>query len=394
MKRRSVSWVRLLDEAMAGVVQRSSRSPLTILGTALGVASFIAVLGVTASANSQISSDFLHSDATQIVVTSTTLSAEAAFPPSADSDVRRMDGVSAVAHSWIVSSTQVSGLAASIAAPPASQPQVLAATPGYWELVRPRLRTGRTFDAFLADQPVAVIGTRIAKDLGIEDLRSQPAIIVNGNRLLVIGIVADTRGSSAAITSVVVPADYARKAFPPPGIDEQMIVDTRVGATAVVAEAIAWAIDPASPSTYRVVPPPPPAIIRERVDASTQRLFFSLAGISMVVSGVGIANASLIGVLARAREIALRRSLGALPRHIAAQFLLESSVRGLLGGLIGTILGVLTITGTALVLSWTAVVEPWSLIAGPIAGFAIGASAGVYPAIRATHIRPIDAFHH
>lgn len=133
-------------------------------------------------------------------------------------------------------------------------------------------------------------------------------------------------------------------------------------------------------------------MVRDRVSSSTQSLFFALAGISVLVSGVGIANISLIAVMARSREIGLRRSLGALPRDIATQFLLESAIRGLLGGAIGAALSVVTVTVVALSQSWTAVIEPWSILIGPAMGVAIGTAAGLYPALKATRIQPVEAF--
>ncbi|QAY60419.1 ABC transporter permease [Microbacterium protaetiae] len=384
---------RILQEAMSGVMLRASRSPLTVTGIALGVASFISVLGMTTSANGQINNEFLSAEATLIqVVPAGGEAADALFPDNADQAVAAINGVTAVGRSWAVSDAAVSRLSDSIVPPSTVQPPVRAATPGYWTLIGPTLKTGRVFDSFLRDQPVAVLGASVAKDLGISDLSDQTAVIVNGQRLVVIGIVRDTRGSSAALNSVTVPAEYARTHFLPPGQNEQMVVDTASGAAATVSKQIAFALNPRSPDTYKITPPPLPTLVRDRVGGFTQFLFYSLAGIGIVVSGVGIANVSLIGVIARTREIALRRSLGALPRHVAAQFLIESGVRGLLGGSLGTALGVATITIVCVLLGWSAIIEPWSLIVGPLLGVAVGTIAGLYPAIRATHVEPVEAF--
>lgn len=384
---------RLLNEAMAGVVQRSSRSAMTIVGIALGVASFVAVLGVTASANGQISEEFLDVEATQITVTarSALSDADPLFTPTADHDVERIEGVTAVGRWWTVPSVAVSANPSSIDQAASGQ-SVLAVTPGYFDVVGARISSGRTFDDFHHDLPVAVVGAKVAESLSIHDVNDQPTILVNDQRVTVIGIVSDTQGSSAALTSIAIPADFAREHFAPPGQRETMIVSTGVGAPRVVADQLALALDPTDLTAYQVVPPPKPTVVKDRVNSSTQALFFALAGICVLVSGVGIANVSLLGVIARTREIALRRSLGALPRHIAAQFLTESAVRGLLGGLIGTALAMAAVTFIALSQRWTVVIEPWSLVAGPIMGIAIGSIAGLYPAIRATKVEPVEAF--
>lgn len=392
-KRTRPSRLRLLSEAMAGVVQRSSRSAMTIVGIALGVASFIAVLGVTASANGQIGEEFLEVEATQITVTGRNAlsNADALFTPTADHDVERIKGVTAAGRWW-----NITGAVVSANPSPINQSEsgasVLAATPGYFAAVGARVSSGRTFDDFHHDLPVAVIGTKIADSFNIADVDDQPTIVVNDQRVTVIGIISDTQGSSTALTSVVIPSDYARAYFAPPGQQETMIVSTRVGAPHVVADQLALALDPTNPTDYLIVPPPKPTVVKDRVNSSTQVLFFALAGICVLVSGVGIANVSLLGVIARTREIALRRSLGALPRHIAAQFLAESAVRGLLGGLIGTAIAMATVTIIAMSQRWTVVIEPSSLVAGPIMGIAIGSIAGLYPALKATGVEPVEAF--
>ncbi len=378
---------------MAGVVQRSSRSTMTVLGIALGVASFIAVLGVTTSANAQISTEFLNAEATQIRVTpnGNATGSGSLYPADADELVAAINGVTSVGRWWTVSDAPVATLPASIV-PLGAQPPVLAASPGYWDVVDVDLADGRTFDDFLGDQPVAVLGKQIAEDLGVTDLADQPVILLDNHRLSVIGIVEDTAGSSAALTSVTIPAEYARTRFAPPGQKEAMVIATARGASATVAEQVAVALDPRHPEAYQVVPPPAPTVVRDRVNTSTQTLFYALAGIGVLVSGVGIANVSLIGVIARSREIALRRSLGALPRHVAAQFLLESAVRGLLGGAIGTAIAVVAVTIVGISQSWTVVIEPWSLLVGPIMGVTVGTLAGLYPSLKATRIQPVEAF--
>jgi putative ABC transport system permease protein len=226
----------------------------------------------------------------------------------------------------------------------------------------------------------------------VTDLTGHPVILIDNLRVSVIEIVEDTAGSSAALTSVTIPAEYARTRFAPPGQEETMIIATARGASGTVADQVALALDPRHPEAYRVVPPPAPTVVRDRVNTSTQTLFYARAGIGVLVSGVGIANVSLIGVIARSREIALRRSLGALPRYIAAQFLLGSAVRGLLGGTIGTAIAVVAVTLVGISQQWSVVIEPWSLLVGPTMGITLGMLAGLYPAIKATRIQPIEAF--
>ena len=108
-------------------------------------------------------------------------------------------------------------------------------------------------------------------------------------------------------------------------------------------------------------------------------LFLLLGGVSLLVGALGIANVTLVSVLERVGEIGLRRALGAARRHIAAQFLIESTVMGLLGGIIGTSLGMLVVVAVAASRTWTPVLDPWVPLAAPLVGALIGLLSGTYP---------------
>lgn len=385
--------LRLIGEAMAGITQKSSRSTLTIIGTALGIGSFIAVLGVTSSANSQISEEFAAVEATQVTVqpVASPGSSTRDFPSGSEFAVDSIKGVRAAAIWWDLPVESV-GAFAPISSSDISTPRVIAASPGYWATVGATLYSGRFYDDFLADKPVAIVGLQIAKQLHVEDAAEQPVIFIDGVPFSVIGIVDNAANSNAPLSAVVVPDVFAEAMFGDPGDQATMTIDTDRGASDVVAQQVALAIDPKHPESYRVLKPPPPSVVRDKISSSTQGLFFALAAIGVIVGAVGIANSSLISVMSRIPEIGLRRSLGALPRHIAAQFLIEAAVRGVLGGALGANVGIVAVAVVALSQRWTAVVEPWSIFAGPILGAVVGLAAGLYPARRASQIEPVEAF--
>jgi len=109
------------------------------------------------------------------------------------------------------------------------------------------------------------------------------------------------------------------------------------------------------------------------------------------VGAIGIANVTLVSVLERVGEIGLRRALGAARRHVAAQFLLESTAMGMLGGIAGASLGTLVVVGISAARTWTPVLDPIYLLAAPLLGALIGLVSGTYPAIRAARLEPVDA---
>lgn len=107
------------------------------------------------------------------------------------------------------------------------------------------------------------------------------------------------------------------------------------------------------------------------MDTQLSGLCLVLAAVCLVVGTIGIANATVVAVLERTGEIGLRRAMGALPRHIAAQFLIEAAVLGAVGGLTGTSIGVVAVVITCAVVEWTAVISPLLIVTGPLIGLAV-----------------------
>ncbi len=127
------------------------------------------------------------------------------------------------------------------------------------------------------------------------------------------------------------------------------------------------------------------------VDRTLTVLLAGIAGISLLVGGIGVMNIMLVSVTERVREIGLRKALGATPRVIRRQFLVEASVLGLVGGVLGVGLGL--VGAVALPhLVHDPIAISGAATAGSIAvAIAIGVVFGVYPASRAAHLAPIDA---
>jgi putative ABC transport system permease protein len=130
---------------------------------------------------------------------------------------------------------------------------------------------------------------------------------------------------------------------------------------------------------------------QESVTNTMTSLLSAVAVISLVVGGIGIMNIMLVSVTERTREIGIRKAIGATPRDILLQFLIESAIISLIGGIIGIGLGV----GSSMLLSkiagWNTVVNPTAILAALIVSGGVGIFFGIYPASKAAALHPIEA---
>jgi macrolide transport system ATP-binding/permease protein len=390
----------LLSEAGAGLMARPARVALTVLGTVIGVAALVATLGLSKTAGSQIVGRFSTVAATDVVITPVpgTLGgsrAATAIPWDAEARLQRLNGVAAAGT---LSEVDVRG--ALVRSVPINDPlaqtdvqlPVRAASVGLWRAVRARLAAGRFPDAghSARGNRTVVLGRNAARRLGISSLDQQPAIFIGDRLYQVSGLLASVERQPSLLGSLTIPNGTARREYglAAPG---SVQVETEIGAVEVVVRQAPRALSPDAPQLLRVAAPPDPETLRAGVESDLNALFLLLGAVSLLVGALGIANVTLVSVLERVGEIGLRRALGAARRHIAAQFLVESGVMGLLGGIIGTALGVLVVVAVSAGRTWTPVLDPWVPLVAPFVGALIGLLSGAYPALRAAALEPVEA---
>ena len=393
-----LSFRDLLGEAIAGLLARPGRVALTVLGTVIGIAALVATLGLSKTAANQIQGRFDAVEATDVVVSPARRRAKtvsSVLPFRAEARLQRLNGVVAAGS---LADVDVRGdLVSSV---PVNDPQglsqvqltVKAASPGLWRAVRAQLSTGRFPDAGHSSRAdrVAVLGRNAAERLNINRVDQQPAIFLGDRLYLVVGILDRVERQPSLLGSMVMPEGTAVREY---GLIAPALaqIETKVGAVDLIARQAPLALNPSAAGELKVAAPPDPRSLRGAIRNDLNALFVLLGSVSLLVGAIGIANVTLVSVLERVGEIGLRRALGAARRHVAAQFLLESTAMGTIGGIAGASIGTLVVVGISASRTWTPVLDPIYLLAAPLLGAVIGLVSGTYPAVRAARLEPVDA---
>lgn len=390
----------LWREALAGVLARPTRSALTTLGTVLGITTLVITIGVASTAGNQIVGRFDALTATSVSVT------VPPPPPGGDTGplvdwsgtdaVRRLAGVASVAalaDSTATNSVQVRSN--DVNAPDDVSGQTLAVVAASADLptaVRGAMTAGRFYDTgdIARHAQVAVLGDQAARLLGIHRVEDAPAVFLRGQSYTVIGILGGVRREQRLSTAVMLPPTTAADRL---GLHDvtRVLINTALGAARQVAHQAPIALAPGHQDSLTTIAPADLSKARDGVQNDVNGLFLVLGLVSLVVGAIGIANVTLVTVMERVGEIGLRRALGASRRQVAAQFLLESTTIGLLGGIMGAALGIAVVVAVAASKQWTPVLDLRLAVGAPIAGALVGLVAGLYPSLRAARMEPVDA---
>jgi len=385
----------LFGEALSGVLARPGRAALTAAGTVLGVAALVATLGLARTAGNQIVTRFDELAATDVEVESKAADGRvlAQLPWDAEERLTRLNGVRAAG-----TITEVNRNGALTSSVPINDPlasnefdlTLFAVSPGAFDAVRATVGSGRIFDSALDDLPVAVLGPGAADDLRINRVSQQPAIFIGDETYVVIGILDNVERRPELLNAVMIPNGLARQLYSVAS-PASVQIDTDVGAAQLIGSQAALALSPNGPERLDVSVPAEAKAVKAKVEDDVNALFLLLGGVSLLVGALGIANVTLVSVLERVGEIGLRRAVGGARRHIAGQFLVESTMLGFLGGLLGASVGALVIVGVSVAKDWVPVLDPLIPLLAPLAGALVGLVSGVYPALRAASIEPITA---
>ncbi|HMD46052.1 MAG TPA: ABC transporter permease [Acidimicrobiales bacterium] len=407
-----MSWFETLRTGLEAVRAHRLRSGLTVLGILIGIAAVILTVGLGEGAQAQVGSEITALGTNLLTITpGSTTSASGLRGGLGSASTLTMADVSALESHSVAPDV-------SAVAPTTSSSETLTAGSANWTTTvvgsTPSWLTARgraiTQGRFLDNQDVtdreasAVLGSTTAAELFSRIDPVGQTVDVNGVPMTVVGVLQSTGSSSSSSNQddqVIIPiTTAAERVFggtTRSSVDSILVQAASSGQLSAAyqeadAELLALHhITTPSAADFTITSNQSLLSTATSVDRTLTILLAGIAGISLLVGGIGVMNIMLVSVTERVREIGLRKALGATPRLIRRQFLVEASVLGLVGGALGALLGVLGAMVLPHLVGDPISISAWAMAGALLVAMAIGVVFGVYPASRAAHLAPIDA---
>ena len=409
-----MSWLETARTGINGVRSHRLRSFLTVLGILIGIAGVIIAVGLGEGASAQVTSEInsLGSNVLTITPGSSTSSTGIRQALGSASTLTMAD-VGAL-------SSQVDAPDIKAVVPITSQTEVLTAgsstattsvqgTTSNWLTVRGRtLAEGRFIDNQDVNDHavVGVLGATTASELFTRGDPVGQTIDVNGVPVTVVGVLTSTGTSSSSSSSnpddtLIIPITTgAERIFGGTSRNSVSSIAIQARSSADLTGAYQEAdhlllqlhgITDAANADFTITSEQSLIAANTSVDHTLTILLGGIAAISLLVGGIGVMNIMLVSVTERIREIGLRKALGATPRVIRRQFLVEASVLGIIGGILGVAAGILGVIYLPGLIGNPISTSPTAAVGALAIALAIGVLFGVYPASRAAALAPIDA---
>jgi putative ABC transport system permease protein len=405
-----MTWGETFRTALEAIRSRRMRSSLTMLGILIGIAAVMLTVGLGQGAQAQVRSQINQLGSNLLIVSpgSTTTSSGIRGGRGSASTLTTRDAIAlaspVVAPDIAKVAPVVTGSQSLTAGTTNWTTNVVGTTPD-WLPVRARTLTqGRFFSAAELNDAAAVtvLGSTTATELfGGRDALGQ-SVTINGTAFTVIGLL-NTAGSSTTTDdddqALVPQTTYSSRVASSGNATGISTLYIQARSTDSLSAAYQEA-NKALMGTHGVTATAADFTISSQqsllttataTDKTLTVLLAGIAAISLLVGGIGVMNIMLVSVTERIREIGLRKALGATPRVVRRQFLVEASTLGLAGGVLGIALGLVGAQVLPRFIDQPVTIPPFVGVGALGIALVIGIVAGVYPASRAARLAPIDA---
>jgi putative ABC transport system permease protein len=409
-----VSFLNIFRIATAALAKNKMRAGLTILGVVIGIAAVTAMVSIGTSASELVQGEFKNLGTNVIVISPGSRQARGARSGQVPSlTVGDIQAISKECPSVLAASPIVGAVGQVISGNNNWRPRDLVGVGADYLLVRNWQISGGNFFAdgdINNANKVCVIGATVAKKLFQTANPLGQTVRIKNIPFEIVGVLASKGANIVGDDQddvVLMPFTTVRKRLQGSNFNNVDVALASARSTDLMGVAEQeirslmmdrHRISMGQPPDFEVANTTEIASAFGIVTGTLTAMLASIAGISLVVGGVGIMNIMLVSVTERTREIGIRMAVGARPKDILMQFLVEAMVLSLVGGAIGVTLGIVGSVGLTMAINavssgrdWPIIVNQWAAIVSLIFSACVGIGFGFYPAWRASRLDPIDA---
>ena len=410
-----MGWLDTFRTGLEAIRTHRLRSSLTMLGILIGIAAVIMTVGLGEGAQAQVSSQ-INALGTNLLIISPGSSTSSSGIRGGFGSASTLTNTDAAALTSKVTAPDIKAVAATtststtlVAGSTNWTTTVVGTSPSWLDVRARKIDVGRflTSTDETDTAAVTVLGATTAQELfGSSAAALDQSVTLNGISLQVVGVLTSSGASSSSTSSnnddqALVPYSTATQRLIG-GTTRTSVGTVYVEATSASTLSAAYqeanhellalhGIASTGTADFTITTQQSLISTATSVDKTLTVLLAGIAGISLLVGSIGVMNIMLVSVTERVREIGLRKALGARPRVIRRQFLVEASVLGLAGGVLGALIGFVGAKVLPHFISSPVAFSPAASLGAIAISIAIGLAFGVYPASRAARLAPIDA---
>lgn len=387
-----MKFTQAVKMALSSILSTKLRSFLTMLGIIIGVLSVTLLVSIVQSTTSSVNDTL--SELGGNVISATITSRRSSGIKSADLEtLTNNPSIQSV-------SPTVTGSGTAKASSNSSDVSIKGITPEYLEIEGTKITDGRQILAVDNENrlQVCLIGAGTAKDLFGSTNCVGETIRVKGKNFKIVGVLKEDGESqmNSNDTTVYIPFSTAQRLLKQTAIQSFTVSASGENTLTMAENAVDQFLlnKTGDEDSYTIVNQAEIAESVSDISSSLSLMLGGIAGISLLVGGIGIMNIMLVSVTERTREIGIRKAIGARKQDILAQFMTEAVVLSFMGGLIGIALSFLLLAAGNLFVDTSLSISPGICIISLVFSAAVGIIFGLYPANKAANLKPVEALHY